>query len=99
MSNIYVNLAFNSLRKNKNFYFPYIASSSVMIALFFTLFSLAVDPVVHGMHGGKTLSMILVVGVPIIATLAILFIVYMSSFIMKRRKCKNIGIRKSFYYL
>ncbi|MCQ2527737.1 MAG: ABC transporter permease [Saccharofermentans sp.] len=91
MNNIYVNLASNSIRQNRNFYFPYIASSSVMIALFFTLFSLAVDPVVKGMHGGKTLGMVLTVGIPIIATLAILFIVYMSSFIMKRRK-KELGL-------
>lgn len=91
MSNIYLNLATNSIRQNRNFYFPYIASSCVMITLFYILVSLSVDPIVSSIHGGKTLSMILMVGTPIIANLSVLFIFYMSSFIMKRRK-KELGL-------
>ena len=91
MGNVYANLALNSLRKNKNFYLPYIMSSAVMIALYFTLQQIATDPVIRGIHGGKTLTMILNIGLPVIALLSALFIVYMSSFIMKRRK-KEIGL-------
>lgn len=91
MSSIYTNLAVNSLRKNKNFYLPYILSSAVMITLYYTLQQIALDPVVRGIHGGTTLTIILNIGLPVIALLSVLFIVYMSSFIMKRRK-KEIGL-------
>ncbi len=91
MSNIYINLATNSLRKNKNFYIPYIASSAIMVALFYILGAISTDSVIRGIHGGKTLTMILNIGLPVIALLGILFIIYMSSFIMKRRR-KELGL-------
>jgi len=91
MRNIYLNLATNSLRKNKNFYLPYIASSVVMFALFYTLSQIENDPFMRTIHGGKTLVTILGIGLPVIALLSALFIIYMSSFIMKRRK-KELGL-------
>ena len=91
MGNLYSKLALTSIKKNRVFYVPYIISSAIMIALFFIVASLTMDPYVQKIHGGLTLTSLLAMGVPVIALLSILFLFYISSFIMKRRK-KELGL-------
>ncbi len=91
MGKIYSKLALTSIRKNRAFYVPYIISSGIMIALFFIVTALTLDPYLREMHGGLTLIDLLNMGVPVVALLSLIFIFYISSFIMKRRK-KELGL-------
>ncbi len=91
MGNLYTKLAFTSIRKNKEFYAPYMISAAIMIALFFIVTSLAFDPYIQSVHGGTTLATLLVLGIPVLGVLSIFFLFYLSSFIMKRRK-KELGL-------
>ena len=91
MGNLYSKLALTSIKKNRIFYVPYIISSAIMIALFFIVTSLTMDPYVQKIHGGTTLTSLLAMGIPVVALLSILFLFYISSFIMKRRK-KELGL-------
>lgn len=91
MGNLYTKLALTSIKKNKVFYVPYIISASIMIALFFIVTSLAFDPYIKTVHGGSSLSLLLMLGIPVLGLLSTFFLFYISSFIMKRRK-KELGL-------
>lgn len=91
MENLYTKLAITSIKKNRAFYVPYIISSGIMIALFFIVTALAQDPFLKRIHGGNTLVSLLAFGVPVLALLSLIFIFYINSFVMKRRK-KELGL-------
>ncbi len=91
MGNLYSKLALTSIKKNRVFYVPYIISAAIMVALFFIVAALTMDPYIQKIHGGETLTSLLMMGIPVLALLSILFLFYISSFIMKRRK-KELGL-------
>ena len=74
MGNLYSKLALTSIKKNRVFYVPYIISAAIMVALFFIVAALTMDPYIQKIHGGETLTSLLMMGIPVLALLSILFL-------------------------
>ncbi len=88
---IYSKLAINNIKKNKNTYFPYILSSTVMISLFYILHAVAEQVGIGEFYGDHSMAIILNLGVYIAGGFSIIFIFYTNSFLIKRRK-KELGL-------
>jgi len=89
--NIYMSLAINSMRKNKQIYFPYLLTCVVSVMLFFIVFTLSQDPLLSTMKGGTTLSAILIFGTIIIGVFAVALIFYANTIVFKNRN-KEFGL-------
>lgn len=88
---LYGRLAASNIRSNKQFYFPYLLTGIITVAMFYTINALADNPGIGNMPGGRDMEMILRMGIGVIGLFAIIFLFYTNSFIMKRRK-KELGI-------
>ena len=55
----YLRLALDGMRKNKRLYLPYLLTCAGMVMMFYILCSLAYSPVVRGMRGGETMTIVL----------------------------------------
>lgn len=87
----YYNLAKDGIRKNKKIYLPYIVACSAMVVLYFIMSSLSMQEGMKHMRGGAPLAMMLNLGSTLIAAFSCLFLFYVNSFLMKRRK-KEFGL-------
>ncbi|MBS4534760.1 ABC transporter permease [Clostridium sp. D2Q-14] len=87
----YSKLAINNIKKNKNTYFPYILSSTVIISLFYILHAISQQVVGGNFFGVGTMSTILNFGVYTEGIFSIIFIFYTNSFLIKQRK-KELGL-------
>lgn len=88
---IYSKLAINNIKKNKNTYFPYILSCTIMISLFYILHAVAEQVSLGKFYGDSSMSIILNFGVYIAGGFSVIFIFYTNSFLIKRRK-KELGL-------
>lgn len=88
---LYSKLARGNIRKNKNTYFPYVLSSTVMICLFYILHAVTQQVGTGQFFGDATMATILNFGVYIAGGFSVIFIFYTNSFLIKRRK-KELGL-------
>lgn len=88
---LYPRLAWDGIRKNKRFYFPYILTCAGMIMMFYIIHHLAAMPALDAMAGGSTVKLSLGFGVWVIAVFALIFLAYTNSFLMRRRQ-KEFGM-------
>lgn len=84
-------LAASNIKKNGKAYIPYILSCVMTVALFYIVKSLSYNPGLKNMVGSSTMMTMMSMCSVIIALLAIVFLFYTNSFLMKRRK-KEFGI-------
>jgi len=89
--NLYLKLSLQSMKKNRAMFVPYILFGAVMFALLYVVGALAQDSYVASIEGGSNLQEILILGNPIIAISSVIFIAYISSFVLKRQK-KEFGL-------
>ncbi|MCD7950804.1 MAG: ABC transporter permease [Erysipelotrichaceae bacterium] len=83
----YPKLALSNIKKNSQIYIPYILTSAFMVMMFYLMYALANDTGIATMKaGGTTTQLILDYGVFVIGIFSIIFMFYMNSFILKRRK-------------
>lgn len=82
-------LAWQNVKGNKEVNLPYIISSMVTVAIFFTFSSLIEHPVVQ--DSPNSLLVLFQMGTIIAGVFSFIFIFYANSFLMKRRK-KEIGL-------
>lgn len=87
----YLNLALGGIRKNAQFYGPYILMNCFIIAMYYIMHSIANSEGLRVMSGGADMKMILTFGIYVIGIFAVLAVFYTNSFLMKRRK-KEIGV-------
>lgn len=87
----YARLAADNIRKNARTYVPYILTCIITVMMFYMMFSLAVNPGLQLMYGGKHAATILGLGIPVVAIFAFIFLIYTNSFLIKRRK-KEFGL-------
>lgn len=87
----YMRLAAQNIRKNAGTYIPYIFACAATIMMFYVTKSLSVNPGLKGVYGGSEVAMILRLGVYVIGLFALIFLFYVNSFLMKRRK-KEFGL-------
>ncbi|MBS9336604.1 FtsX-like permease family protein [Fructobacillus papyrifericola] len=84
-------LAFDSLRKNKESYLPFLLASSSAIALNFLMQLLIYAPGVKGLMAAEIVRLLLVLGQVIIGLLSIVIMIYSYSF-LNRGKQKEFGL-------
>lgn len=87
----YPHLAMTGIRKNKNFYIPYILTCAGMVMMNYIVNFLATTPTIDNMIGGDTVKGMLGFGRYVIALFAVIFLFYTNSFLMRRRK-KEFGL-------
>lgn len=78
-------LAWTGMKKNKRLYVPYLLSSIGSVAMFYIMQSLSYSPLLHEMRGGGNMEYILTLGKFVIAVFALIFLLYTSSFLIRRR--------------
>lgn len=82
-------LALNNIKNHRKFYLPYFLASVGIILMFYIMAFLAISPDI--MEMSANLSVIMKMGVGIMAIFAFIFLFYTNSFLMKQRK-KEIGL-------
>ena len=87
----YTKLAITNIKNNRQFYFPYLLTGIITVAMFYIMCALESNPGIQSMPGAKDLGLILRLGIGVIGIFAVIFLFYTNSFIIKRRK-KELGI-------
>ena len=88
---MYTKLAITNIKNNRQFYFPYLLTGIITVAMFYIMCALESNPGIKSMPGAKDLGLILRLGIGVIGIFAVIFLFYTNSFIIKRRK-KELGI-------
>lgn len=84
---LYRRLAADGIRKNGSIYLPYFLTCTGMVMMFYIVAFLAMDPKIRGFEGGATLQSMLGLGVMVMGIFAFIFLIYTSSFLMRRSLC------------
>ena len=87
----YPKLAADSVRKNHRITIPYILTGVLMVVLFSLLAQIALDPELISITGGATLQDTMLFGVVVVGLIAVIFLFYSNTFLMKNRR-KELGI-------
>ena len=88
---MYTKLAITNIKNNRQFYFPYLLTGIITVAMFYIMCALESNPGIQSMPGAKDLGLILRLEIGVIGIFAVIFLFYTNSFIIKRRK-KELGI-------
>ena len=88
---MYTKLAITNIKNNRQFYFPYLLTGIITVAMFYIMCALESNPGIQSMPGAKDLGLILRLGIGVIGIFAVIFLFYTNSLIIKRRK-KELGI-------
>lgn len=88
---MYTKLAITNIKNNRQFYFPYLLTGIITVAMFYIMCALESNPGIQSMPGAKDLGLILRLGIGVIGIFAVIFLFYTNSFIIKHRK-KELGI-------
>jgi len=87
----YTKLAITNIRKNGKTYFPYILASSATVMMFYDMLYLLMSDEVNRMHDSSTLVSVLGLGGIVTGIFAFILLLYINSFLIKRRK-KEFGL-------
>lgn len=90
-NSFYLKIAWTNLKKNSKIYVPYILACICAVITYYVMDSILLNEGLKGFRGADQLVMILRAGVVIIGIIAVIFLFYINSFLIKRRK-KEIGI-------
>ncbi len=88
-SAFYPKLAAQNIRRNKQFYLPFILTCVATCAMFYIMCFLAYSPATIGLHA--MLYFIMQLGCVVIGIFSAIFLFYTNSFLMKRRQ-KELGL-------
>lgn len=86
MAKLYPGMAFTNIISNRKTYLPYMLSCSLTIALFYIIGSLGSNKGLSEMWGGDMLSAYMSLGQGVTAIFSVIFLFYINSFLVKRRK-------------
>jgi len=86
MPTLYPKLALTGMAKNKQLYIPYFFACSLLMMVFYITAFLASSEFVESQPGGAMISVALDAGWIILSAFSALFMFYMNSFLLKRRK-------------
>ncbi len=87
----YWRLAKNNLVRNRQMYFPYVVATAIMSSMFFIINNTLDSKSVDNVNYGGTLGFMLMIGRVIMSLFTIGFMLYINSFLIKRRK-KEFGL-------
>lgn len=88
---VYPKLAWTGMRSNRKLYLPYLITCIGMVLLYYIVDFLSLSKTVGTLPGGQFIQEMLALGSWIIALFAGIFLLYSSSFLMRRRK-KEFGL-------
>lgn len=83
---LYRRLAVQNIRKNGQFYFPYLLAGVFTVAMYFILYNLSVNDGIDAAKGGGAMITLLGYGRYVSGFLAVVILFYANSFLMKQRK-------------
>lgn len=86
MAKLYPGMAFTNIKNNWKTYLPYMLSCSLTIALFYIIGSLGANKGISEMWGGDMISSYMTLGQGVTAIFAVIFLFYINSFLVKRRR-------------
>lgn len=86
MKTLYWKLAWHGIYKNQKIYLPFLLTSIGITMMYYIVSYLTYSKAIDEMHGGQEMQMILSWGTVVIAIFAAIFLFYMNSFLMRRRK-------------
>jgi len=87
----YAKLAVTNIRKNAQTYYPYVLAGSATVMMFYSMLFLFMSREVRGMSDSYTLRIVLGLGGWVIGIFAVILLMYINSFLIKRRK-KEFGL-------
>lgn len=85
MRNLYPRLAATNLKKNRQFYAPYLLACTVAVMLFCILVTLTSDPALASLAGGATVQAVLWFGCIVVGFLSVIILFYTNSVLAKHR--------------
>ncbi len=93
---LYPKLAWQAIRNNRRFYVPYLLALAGNIAAYYIMSALVLDPGVENMAPGRPnaymyVQVMMTLGMFIAFLFSAIFVLYVNSFLMKRRK-KELGL-------
>lgn len=86
---LYWSLAWQSIQKSRRITVPFIAGSSLMVMMLYSLLSLSVSSVFGGTFGETTMLTTLNLGVHVVEFFTVLIFLYINSVWMKNRAQEN----------
>ncbi|OUM97364.1 MAG: cell division protein FtsX [Thermobacillus sp. ZCTH02-B1] len=87
----FTKLALTNIRKNAQTYFPYIFASSAAVMMFYNMLYLSLSREVRAMSDSHAVRTVLGLGVWVIGIFSVILLLYINSFLIKRRK-KEFGL-------
>ena len=84
-------LAFQNIKKNGKFYFPYLLTFIGTVAVYYIMSAIAVNKGICKLPGSTSMTIILEMGSVVIGIFAFIFLFYTNSFLVKKRK-KEFGL-------
>ena len=87
----YFRLALSNVRRNKLTYVPYLVATAVMSGVFLLISGLLFSDGLTNTPNGDTAKMLFAFGLVVFALFTVLFMLYINSFLIKRRK-KEFGL-------
>lgn len=88
---LYSRLAIVNIKSNSRFYYPYILTCIITVAMFYIVLFLQTNEGIQNMRGSASLESFMQFGSYIIGIFAAIFLFYTNNFLMKRRK-KELGL-------
>jgi len=85
-SGIYSKIASDNIKKNPRLYVPRILAEAGLLACFYIAFALATDDRLADLKGGDYVVSFMAIGTAVLGLLSLVLILYINSFLMKRRK-------------
>lgn len=82
----YTRIAAENIKKNTRLYLPRVLAEAGLLGCFYILLTLAMDQRLSEALGGAYLSLFMTLGAIIIGLLSFILILYVNSFLMKRRR-------------
>ena len=96
MKTLYWKLAWHGIYKNQKIYLPFLLTSIGITMMYYIVSYLTYSKAIYEMHGGQEMQMILSWGTGVVAIFAAIFLFYMNSFLMRRRKPGRTSFRWCF---
>lgn len=87
----YFRIAANGFQKNRQLYLPYMISTALFVLVYYILIYLGAMDYPEGMRGARTLPGIMPLAGGIVALFSLLFLFYISTFLLRRRS-KEFGL-------
>ena len=88
---LYRKLAWSGLVKNKQIYIPYLITCMGLIMMQYIMSFFQYSPLLEEIKGGRSMKMVMELGVGVISIFAVIFLLYSNSFLSNRRK-KEFGL-------